>query len=202
METSAVLLSGGVSSRFGGGPKALASAGDRSVIRRMAEVCLDRGYDPVVAVAGPHAAPIARELHGLRVELIDSARWFEGRTASIQTGLLALPPARDVLLWPVDHPFADARTLDLLESARTYDALGVWFIPEYQGRGGHPVLFRDLVRAKVLELRGDAPLRSLLPELGPQVLRIEVDDPGVVDDIDTLDSYRAALDGWRARGGS
>jgi molybdenum cofactor cytidylyltransferase len=201
MATSALLLSGGVSSRFGGGPKALASAGERSVIRRMAEVSLDLGYDPVVVVAGPHAGPISHELRGLPVELVDSSRWFEGRTASIQSGLVALPPGRDVLLWPVDHPFASPRTLDLLQAARAYDALGVWFLPEFEGRGGHPVLFRDLVRAKILELRGDAPLRSLLPELGPQVLRIEVDDPGVVDDIDTPEAYRSALDRWRARGG-
>ena len=88
---------------------------------------------------------------------------------------------------------------DLL-AVTVHDTLGVWFIPTYQSRGGHPVLFRAVVRPHVLELRPDAPLRSLLPEYGPQVRRIAVEDPGVVANVDTPEAYRAALEDWFRRG--
>ena len=197
--TAAVVLSGGESSRFGGMPKALLSTGNRTSVRRIAEICLELGFDPVVVVAGPHRWAIAGEVRGLGVEVVESREWFEGRTASVQAGLNALPPGGDVLLWPVDHPFVRAATVERLERTRDEDLLGVWFIPTFEGHGGHPVLWREALRKEILELRPDAPVRSLIPEFGPQVRRIAVDDPGVVANVDTPEEYRAALEAWEAR---
>lgn len=160
---------------------------------------LELGLDPVVVVAGPHHGPISHELHDLRVEVVNSEEWYLGRTASVQAGLRALPAGSDVLLWPVDHPFVSARTLERLTAARDTDALGLWFVPTYQDQGGHPVLWKEPVRKEVLELRPDAPIRALIPELGPQVRRVPVDDPGVVSNIDTPEQYRDAFDAWLAR---
>jgi molybdenum cofactor cytidylyltransferase len=199
MSTAALLLTGGASTRFGGQPKALLPTDERSSVRRLAEVCLAAGADPVVAVVGAHRGPIAHELRGLSVEVVEAEEWYEGRTASIQAGLNAIPEDHDVLMWPVDHPFVSSRTVDALWSTRGSDQLAVWFIPTFRGRGGHPVLWRSVVRNDVLELRADAPLRSLLPEFGPQVRRVSVEDPGVVANVDTPELYRQAWDDWRAR---
>ncbi len=199
MTTAALLLSGGASTRFAGQPKALLPAGERTSIRRLAETSLAAGLDPVVAVVGTHRAPIAHELRGLPVEVVEAEDWYEGRTATVQAGLRAIPDDRDVLLWPVDHPFVAARTVDVLLSVRDRDDLAVWFIPTYRGRGGHPVLWRAGLREDLLELRPDASIRLLLPELGPQVRRVAVEDPGVVANVDTPEEYRAALDLWRER---
>ncbi len=198
--TAALLLSGGASTRFGGPPKALASAGERSVVRRMVEISLARDYAPIVVVVGPHRMPIAHELRDLPAQIVDSEEWFEGRTASVQAGLRAIPADADVLMWPVDHPFVSPRTLDRLEAVREHDALAVWFIPTYEGRGGHPILWRPEVRPDLLQLRPDAPLRALLPEFGPQVRRVAVDDPGVLASIDTPEEYRTSYDAWISRG--
>jgi molybdenum cofactor cytidylyltransferase len=199
MATAALLLSGGESSRFGGLPKALMPVGRTTAVRRLAEVCIARGFDPVTVVVGPHRGPVARELRDLPVTLVDSELWYEGRTASVRSGLEAIPEDRDVLFWPVDHPFVSPSTVDVLERTRENDALAVWFIPTYGGRGGHPVLWRSAVRADILDLRSDAPLRSLLPEFGVQVRRVAVDDPGVLTNVDTPEEYRTALEEWEAR---
>ena len=176
------------------------SAGERSAVRRLAEVALSESLDPVVVVVGAHPGPIAHELRGLSVEIVEAEQWYEGRTASVQAGLMALPADRDILFWPVDHPFVADSTVDTLLRACHDEPLSVWFIPSYQGRGGHPVVWRSSVRADILDLRSDAPLRSLLPEFGIQVHRIAVDDPGVVANVDTPEEYRAALAEWEARG--
>lgn len=197
--TAALLLSGGASSRFGGSPKALASAGERSVVRRMVQVSRSQDYSPIVVVVGPHRIAIAHELRDLPVEIVDSEEWFEGRTASVQAGLRAIPDDSDVMMWPVDHPFVSSRTLDRLETVREHDPLAVWFIPTFDGRGGHPILWKPEVRMDLLQLRPDAPLRALLPEFGPQVRRVAVDDPGVLASIDTPEEYRTSYDAWISR---
>ncbi|HYB78310.1 MAG TPA: nucleotidyltransferase family protein [Thermoplasmata archaeon] len=199
MATAALLLSGGESNRFGGTPKALMPVGGRPAVRRLAEICLDRGLDPVVVVVGPHRGPIAHELRETGVTLVDSELWYEGRTASIHSGLEAIPTDRDVLFWPVDHPFVLESTIDALLAAPSTDALAVWFIPTHEGHGGHPVYWRSSVRGDILDLRSDAPLRSLLPEFGVQVRRIAVNDPGVVTNVDTPEEYRTALEEWASR---
>ncbi len=194
--TAALILSAGASTRFGGQPKALLPVDGRSGVRRIAEICLADGFDPVTVVVGAHHHLIAHELRGLSVDTVDVENWSEGRTASVQAGLAAVPPERDVLLWPVDHPFVAGRTVDALLAARETDLIGVWFIPTYQGRGGHPVLWRPPVRNDIFDLRPDAPIRSLLPEFGPQVRRLPVDDPGVVANVDTPEEYQAAARQW------
>jgi len=199
MTTAALLLTGGESSRFGGYPKALMELRGTPAVRRLAEICLAGGFDPVTVVVGPHRGPIAHELRGMPVSIVDAELWYEGRTASIHAGLESIPEDRDVLFWPVDHPFVAPSTVDALARAREEDALAVWFIPTFNGRGGHPVLWRAAVRADVLDLRSDAPLRSLLPEFGVQVRRVAVNDPGVVANVDTPEEYRTALEEWEAR---
>ena len=201
MTTAGLILAAGESSRLGGESKALLAVGDRSAVRRVAEVSLAEGLNPVVVVVGAHRSSIAHELRGLPVVLVEAEDWYEGRTASIQSGVRSLPPGSDVLFWPVDHPFVHARTIAALEAVKAHDALGVWFIPTYRGGGGHPVLWRGFVSSHVLELRTDAPLRSLLPEFGVQVRRFQVEDPGVVANIDTPEAYREALAVWDRGGG-
>jgi len=157
---------------------------------------------PVVVVTGAHRGPIAHDLRDLPIRLVDAVDWREGRTASMQAGLAAIPEDRDVLFWPVDHPFVAESTVDRLVAAPAADLLSVWWIPTYEGRGGHPVLWRSTIRRDLFELRPDAPIRSLLPEFGPQVHRIPVDDPGVVANTDTPEEFRESLEAWLGRGGA
>ena len=201
MVIGALVLSGGESTRWGGYPKALLDAGGRPAVQRIAEICLAQGLDPVAVVVGPHKGPVAHLLKELPVEIVDAERWWQGRTASIQAGLEAIPDDRDVLFWPVDHPFVRANTVATLRRVAETDLLGIWFLPAYHEHGGHPVLWRAPVRRDVLELRPDAPLRSLLPEFGPQVRRVDVDDPGVIANVDTIDEYNDARRTFLAAGG-
>ncbi len=200
MATAALLLAAGESTRFGDRPKALEPVGERASIRRIAEISLDAGFDPVAVVVGVHREAIACELRGLSLDLVEAEDWYEGRTASVQAGLSALPSNRDILFWPVDHPFVRPRTVETLARLPDQDLLGVWFIPTYEGRNGHPVVWRSTMRRDLLELRPDAPIRALLPELGPQVRRIPVDDPGVVANVDTPEEFRRAHDAWELSG--
>lgn len=200
MTVAALILAAGESSRFEGYPKALLTAGRRSAVRRLAEITIGEQFDPVAVVVGAHKGPIMHELRDLPVQIVDAEQWYEGRTASIQAGILALPDDRDILLWPIDHPFVSPRTVETLTSLLSTDTVAVWYIPTYEGSGGHPVLWRSVVCPDVLDLRPDAPVRSLLPEFGPQVRRVPVDDPGVVANVDTPDAYRDAYENWLERG--
>ncbi|HEV2449342.1 MAG TPA: nucleotidyltransferase family protein [Thermoplasmata archaeon] len=205
---TAIVLAAGASRRFGGRPKALLPVGRELAIERILRLCQGAGYSPIVAVVGPHETEIRQAL--LRSEyppdeFRSNPGWSAGRTGSVQCGLEEADESGSALLWPVDTPLASSETLERLAERRRSDSLGLWFLPTYHGAGGHPVLFSREVFPRIRHLGPDVPLRSLLPELGPQVVRVEVDDPGVTANLNTPEEYYRALatfsperDSWTA----
>jgi molybdenum cofactor cytidylyltransferase len=189
---AAIVLAAGASSRFGGAVKATMPVDGEPAVRRVARIARESGFAPVVVVTGAHRAAVAAALGTGEGEIVDNTNWERGRTGSIQAGLEAVGDARSVLLWPVDHPFAGAMTVDALRIHAEVDAMAVWLVPTYDGRGGHPVLLTSPTFEAILALAPEAPLRSLLPRFGPQVVRVPVRDGGVVANIDTRAAYEEA----------
>jgi molybdenum cofactor cytidylyltransferase len=200
-EGAAIVLAAGASVRFGGQPKALLPIGRELAIERVVRLSREAGYSPVIAVVGPHETEIrsavAHSPHGPD-EIRVNAEWASGRTGSVHCGLADQEEAGSILLWPVDSPLASAATLQALAERRRREALGLWFLPTFHGQGGHPVLWDRSVTPRVRALRPDAPLRSILPHLGAQVVRVELPDPGVTANLNTPEEYRQALTAFLA----
>lgn len=184
----AVILSAGASTRFGGRPKALLPVWGESAIGRMVRVAREEGFDPCVVV-GAHAAEIRGSLSSTALRIVENSQWSLGRTGSIQVGLAAVGSVTSALLWPVDHPFVQAMTLRRLRVATEHDAMGVWFIPTFDGSGGHPVLVKPSVLPRIQSLAPTDSLRTLFPTLGAGVVRVPVDDPGVQANVDTVETF-------------
>jgi CTP:molybdopterin cytidylyltransferase MocA len=99
-------------------------------------------------------------------------------------------PARvtGALIWPVDVPLVRVETVRAVIEAGDA-APGRLVIPQLDKRGGHPV---RIPRARFPELMALDPARGLkaLVEAQPaQVLRLPVDDIGVLVDIDTPEDF-------------
>ena len=148
---------------------------------------------------GAHDTEIRRQvdLSGRRV--VAHQEWSTGRTGSVQAGLRAIPDDRSILLWPVDFPFAAGRSIERILAASRSDRIGVWFIPTFEGKGGHPVVWRPEATPGVRSLRPDAPLRTVPHRLGPQAVRVEVADEGVIASTDTPEEYDLSLRRWEQR---
>ena len=109
----------------------------------------------------------------------------------MQAGLRSLsadnPEA--VLLCLVDHPAVCAETVRRLVA--TFRQCGVpVVIPIYQGRRGHPVLIARQVFDELLQLAPDAGADSVVRRYRPATQFIEVEDEGVVIDVDNPESYQ------------
>jgi CTP:molybdopterin cytidylyltransferase MocA len=192
-----LVLTAGASSRWGGAPKAWLDAGGEPAVLRIARVLRAAGIGDVVVVVGARGDEIRRRLPA-ELAVVQNDRWAEGRTGTVQAGLRWASGRRRVVLWPVDHPFVEAKTVERLLAAAA-DPMTLWTLPEYLGRGGHPVVVAAEAFPLIEALGPDAPLRSVLPRLGVQVRRVRVDDPGVRAGTDTPEEYRASRDQWRRR---
>ncbi len=111
-----------------------------------------------------------------------------GMGYSIAAGVAARPDASGWLVLPGDMPLVQPATLQAV--ARKLGEHPVVFA-QYKGRRGHPVGFAAELYSELAVLTGDEGARRLAaryPAIG-----LEVDDPGVLLDVDTqddLDSVR------------
>ena len=125
-----------------------------------------------------------------------------GMGDSIAAALRAVPDAAGWLILPADLPLVRTETLQrvaaMLVEQDDVDAVQ----PTYGGERGHPVAFSARCRDALLRLSGSqgaAPVIKMLRVEG-RTLDVEVDDIGVVTDVDTVDDLARAerlISAWR-----
>jgi molybdenum cofactor cytidylyltransferase len=185
MSARIVVLAAGQGARLGGVAKALLPAGDRTFLARIVATAVAAGIaaDRIVVVVGaPYGDAVGAEAARLGARAVVNPAPSRGMASSVAVGFAALTEGDVALLWPVDHPAVAAATVRrVLDEAAGADVV----VPRHAGRGGHPAAVARPVWAALAACAG-APggARQVLQD--PQWRRrdLEVDDPGVIRDVD------------------
>jgi molybdenum cofactor cytidylyltransferase len=188
--TSAILLAAGRSRRMGAF-KPLLPFGERTVAEACISNLLGGGIEEIIVVVG-HRADEMRErlLHlPIRFAVNDDAESEMG--VSIARGVEQLSrEAEAVLIALVDQPAVPPATIGFLNAvAKRMEKRLV--VPEYKGRGGHPVWIDLSLRQELMNLDPQRGLRALFEAHREEVLRVPVTSPYVARDMDRWDDYRA-----------
>jgi len=127
---------------------------------------------------------------GLRLLINQSAD--EGMGGSLRLAAMALPAATElVAVGLADMPDVNSATIStLIAAAKQPGAKGI-IAPVFAGRRGHPVVFAARYIAELQKLSGDSGARGLLQKNAADLALVEVNDPGVVLDIDTPSDLEA-----------
>lgn len=118
---------------------------------------------------------------------------IQGMGHSIARAVAARPQAPGWLMLPGDMPLVRAASLCAVAAALREHPIAQ---ARYRGRGGHPVGFRAELYDELVALTGDEGARGLRARHA--VHAVEVDDPGVLLDLDTVEDL-AALRALHAR---
>lgn len=199
-----LVLAAGGSRRSGPVPKALLPSPEGPpLVRQIVDAALGMAWTPVVLVVGAHAEAVSAAVRGSGARVAQNGRWALGRTTSVQAGLTAAGPGHaGTVVWPVDHPFIAVTTLERLGREQLGPQARDWLIPTHEGHRGHPILLGDGARDEVLRYEASEPLFRY-PRSHPECVReLPVDDPGVVENLDTPEAYRSAFDRWKRVGPS
>jgi len=190
MRAIVVVLAAGRSSRMGVDKLALSFQGERLLYRALAPYICSARVDRVLLVTQPG---FAWPDQPARCQVVANPRHEQGIGTSLAAGIAAAPDADVYLVALADMPGLSIATLGRLLDAFEHGKTRI-VRPFYQGRCGHPVLIHGNLRDRLLALDGDIGAREMLAELSDEVTRIDVDDPGVVLDIDTpADLLRSAI---------
>ena len=170
----------GRSARFGA-MKLLADVGGRPLIERTVAALLDAGVARVVVVSRDASTFSGVGLSDPRVAIVVNAEPERGMFSSIQVGLAAAA-GRVVLVLPADMPFVSAATVAAI--AGRASATGSTVVPVHAGRRGHPIAIPRALCDALLALPPTATLKDGLAALSPATDGLDVDDPGVLRDVD------------------
>lgn len=186
-----VLLAAGRGERFGGDKLAMSlAAGPHAGAAVGVAACrnLRAAVDDVVAVVRPGDAALAAAMAGEGARVVVAERAGEGMGASLAAGVAAAGDADGYVVALADMPWiAPATIRAIAEALRGGASIAA---PAFGGRRGHPVGFAAAHRDALAALAGDAGARAILAAHAASVRTVEVDDAGILRDVDVPDDLR------------
>jgi CTP:molybdopterin cytidylyltransferase MocA len=187
---AALLLAAGWSRRMRAF-KPLLPFGETTVIENCIHNLRAGGIETIIVVLGHRAEEVSARIIHLHVHFALNDNPHSEMVESIARGIRQTSSdAEAVIIALADQPAIPAEVISRLlrEYARTKASL---IVPEYKGRGGHPVLIDLKFREELLHLDMERGLRSLFDAHAAEVLRLSIDSPYVLRDIDSWQDYCA-----------
>ena len=176
-----VLLAAGSGRRFGSN-KLLAALADGTALCVVVARKLISVLPSSVAVVRPADEELAMLLRAEGLCIVECAQAGQGMGHSLAAGVAAVN-ADAWLIALADMPYIKDSTLTDLVALLAKGAAMV--APYHQAQRGHPVGFAAGYGPQLRALTGDTGARDLFVQHAAVVTRLEVDDPGILLDVDT-----------------
>lgn len=190
--TCGLILAAGESRRMGS-PKALLEYRGETFLDRLIGL-LSRRCSPVIAVLGAQRETVRAGLRrSAEAILVENPDFPSGQLSSMQCGLRAVPADAEAVLFAlVDHPAVAPATIDALLDSATPAPLRM---PRFHGRRGHPILISRLLLPEFLALPARSSAKEVVTQHAAGIAYIDVDDPGILADVDDPAAYASLLAG-------
>ncbi len=192
---SCILLSAGLSSRFGS-PKALAffpapySNKNKTVIEYLQETLINSKLSEIIIVLGYQKELILPFiLKHKKVKVVYNKDYNFGQTSSFKTGLNSTDKKSEAyMLLPVDYPLIQESTINSLIDYFA-DKKPLILIPTYQGKKGHPPVFSNKLLEEFTNLDNSKGLNEISRVHKNSVEYFETTDNGIIQSYNTKEEF-------------
>ena len=185
MRSVAVVPAAGSAERFGG-RKLLTAIDGEPLLDRTISALLNGGVDQIIVVVAPEADDLKHDVNAFsdpRVWPVVNPDPSRGMFSSLQAGMAEAEGDALVVL-PADMPFIQSETVaNLLDVFRSRPAI---VSPRYQGKRGHPVILPPSLRDEIRAADPTITLHDILKKHPDLRVEVDVEDRGVVRDVDRV----------------
>ena len=187
----AIILAAGSSRRMGS-QKLLMPFGEGCIIETVVDHVLNSKVDEVVVVLGADHEKVRQALGDRPVNFCHNKEHEKGMFSSVICGLRSVPSdVGTVLIYLGDQPGIPPHVTNAVIEAYNEELYGI-VIPVHMHKRGHPLLMDLKYRREIEKLDLEQGLRALRHHFPEDVLEVEVDEPGILVDIDTPEDYNKA----------
>jgi CTP:molybdopterin cytidylyltransferase MocA len=190
---AAAILAAGESRRMGT-PKALLDYHGKTFVEHLADVTRHPRVGLLRVVLGAKAEEIRAKLPVDAASIVVNAEWQTGQLSSIHAAIrsLAEGATEALMLCPVDHPIISREVIAAIIGA--FDATRKSIVvPAYQGRRGHPVIFRASLYGELLAASPEIGARQVVWAHADDIAEVPTNEEGVVLNLDDPGAYQAAV---------
>lgn len=188
MAAGILILAAGQSRRMGSDKRLLAWDGG-SLVEHAIKLCASSGLDYRVALSYREEDDSIAQICGPNCVRVKESELGLGHTLAHAIG--ELPDAWDgVIVHLADMPLVKSTTFQQI--ARQLQGHSI-VIPSYQGQWGNPRGFARSMWPQLALLKGDQGAKDLVKAHSEERLLLDIDDRGILIDIDTQADYQAAL---------
>ena len=170
-----------------GTPKQLLRIGEETILAKTLESIRASSAGEIILVLGHAADEIAKTVATQDLKIVINPDYQQGMGTSLRSGLAAVS-AEAALIVLADQPWIRAETLNRLIECHQERKPQI-MIPTYKGFRGNPVLLDRSVFAEVQALNGDVGCRAIFGDHTEGILKLPVDDPGILLDIDSRNDF-------------
>ena len=170
--------------------KQLLPLGNKPVIRHCLDNLVAAGIKNTVVVIGRGGSEMLDSMKDLPVRIVFNENPESEMVESVRIGLRTLTPSSSgVLIHLSDHPLVSVGTLRSIIQYHL-EIPDKIIVPFYKGKRGHPSLFPKPVIDEVFEGRN---LRDIINRDSSRIRFLNIDDEGVILDMDTKEDYDEIL---------
>jgi glycerophosphoryl diester phosphodiesterase/CTP:molybdopterin cytidylyltransferase MocA len=195
LSTVAILPAAGASRRMGRAKLLLPLRG-RPLIAGVVEALRGGGVKTIVVVTSSGDEELRAWARAAGLTVAVNADPERGMLSSIREGVAAAGGAAELarrgttlLVSPADLPNLRAATVSALLQRMATNGAPI-AVPVYRGKRGHPLAIAPALIPELDALDPQVGLKQLRDRHAAELLEVEVEDPGVVQDVDTPEDYR------------
>ena len=188
---SAVLTAAGESTRMGR-PKPLLPWRGVTLVEYQVASLVAAGASEVIVVLGHRHEDVAPFVKGSGVRYVVNHSYRDGRSTSIRAGIAETSPdAGAIVLLGVDQPRPPEIVAQTVAAHLERGSLIT--SPRRNGRGGHPIVFSSALRGELNAITEEQEgIRQVFRAHRGEVNELEIDDPVIHLDLNTLEDYDRA----------
>lgn len=188
----AIILAAGESKRMGK-QKLLLPFGEKTIVETVIDNVNRSRVEKALVVLGANRDEIENKIRDLPVKIVFNPNFSTGMLSSVKKGFQEAPETvQAVLIMLGDQPTISAFTINKVIDTYEKTKKGI-ILPIYENERGHPILIDMKYRKEVENLNPEIGLRELVYRQSEDILEVEVEASGIINDIDDMKDYEREI---------
>ena len=192
-----IILAAGKSSRMQLGNKLLLKINDKTILEKTLENIIENALSSIYVVLGYQNDLIRKLIKNKKVTAVINNEFKKGISTSIVKGIQKLNKDVDgVLICLADMPKINKNIYKeiIYSFHKNYkNNIPLIIVPEFNKKIGNPMIFSKYFFSKLKDLKGDKGAKNLINEFNKYVIKIEVINGSIFEDIDDEKAYNKYL---------